>query len=117
MSASEEINAKLDWCVDALKYLLKQAKVDDEDEWLDEEDTGDVLVPVHEPRPKVKPCPHNQQMLVNGRIMCVRPNEEGVVCGEILGTSGVRGKDPHSPVPAPGHEESLNHVSSQNPRY
>ena len=48
MSASEEINAKLDWCVEALKYLLNQSAntvqpfgvevAPDPDAWLDDLD-------------------------------------------------------------------------------
>ncbi len=100
MSASEEINAKLDWIVEALKYLLQEkAGVplgDDEDAWLDndalagaawamppEVDTGDVLVPIHAPRQQKRPpCPHNRQEVVGGKLACAR-------CGFVFGESGL----------------------------
>lgn len=85
-SASEEINAKLDWCVEALKKLLElQAGIEpDEDAWLDEIDAEvpDYVVPKHEPKPK--PCSHNQQMVVNGAVCCAK-------CGLKLVQGGVVG--------------------------
>lgn len=127
MTKGEQIEAKLDWCIAALKHLLAtEAGVElpeaDEDAWLDEEDEPEDMSQFEHTavrtrrQPKAKTCPHNQQALVNGRVVCVRPNPEtGVICGTVLNQSGVRGRDPNSPVPAPGQEDQFNHVSSQNP--
>jgi hypothetical protein len=100
----ERIEAKVDWCVAALKHLLKAGVVergqtigleDDEyDDYLEfEEDVTEVpvsvndqgdfvvpdfVVPHHAPRaPKRKACTHNMQGLVDGNIICQR-------CGAVL---------------------------------
>jgi hypothetical protein len=96
----ERIEAKVDWCVAALKHLLR-AGVELEEEFGSEEDdyleseedvtevpvsvndqgdfvVPDFVVPHHPPRaPKRKPCPHNSQGLLDGNIICQR-------CGMIL---------------------------------
>ena len=88
MSQYSEIMAELaglreqnDWLVTAVKYLLRQgsgveaempAGFDDEDLDLDEDD-GTVVVPIHAPRaPKAKPCPHNRQGILDGKLVCIR---------------------------------------------
>lgn len=119
MTASEEINRKLDWCVAALKYLLKEqaGEVPDEDAWLGETSDFDAeyaeaaaaVIPGNSGCPHVLTairgghvicqqcgndlgCAHNQQALVNGRVVCGG-------CGAVLGRSGVVGRDPNAPQP------------------
>lgn len=96
MGDLERIEAKVDWCVAALKHLLAE-EVGGEwarppvDEWPIEgnhhvpvEGNGEWIAPRFGPRPpKAKPCPHNQQVLVDGNIACAR-------CGTVLTSSGVQ---------------------------
>ena len=102
MSASEEINAKLDWCVEALKYLLNQSANTvqpfgaDEDAWLDEgrpvpppqlfaQDPNEHIAVRSQPKPVVgEVCTHQHQVLVRGVVRCAR-------CGHPLLASGVVG--------------------------
>lgn len=121
MDALTAQGEQLTWCTAALKHLLGQEvgwqpeallgelDLDDEDDMSQYEHLA-----VRTDQPKSTACPHNQQANVNGNIICVRPNEQGVICGFVLTASGVRGKHPNSPVPAPGQEDRFNHISSNN---
>ena len=132
MSASEEINAKLDWLVDAVKYLLSQQGSPppvDEDAWL--EDGVDFDAEFAAAAAAVIPgasgcghaltairgghvlctqcgedlgCAHNQQAIVNGRVVCAN-------CGALLGRSGVVGRDPNAPIPG----QETHGPSAKNP--
>lgn len=133
MSKSEEIEAKLDllieqgnWCVKALKYLLAEGQdldieMDvDEDAWLYEEPMAEARAHIETPAdtsqfehaavrsaPKAKPCRHRQQVLVGGMLRCADVDQLG--CRFVFFGTGVRGKDPTSPVPAAGQENQFNH--------
>lgn len=126
----EVLNAQseqLDWCVRALKHLLgaeagwqPEARLEDYEEDLDLDDgvNEDWVVPIHAPRaPKTKPCPHNSQGLLDGKLVCIR-------CGTVLGAQGViqdrlspDGQriiaDPNPPIPRAG--EQTRDPSSKNP--
>lgn len=97
MTNGERIEAKLDhlievsdWLVVAVKHLLgAEAGIEpDEDDWLDEEaPVGDMTQFEHtavrtRPQPKKPQCPHNQQVLVDGRLACAK-------CGFIFGSTGL----------------------------
>lgn len=91
----ESVETKLDWLVQATKILLAEqagveleAEPDDEWAFLDEPADEEYIVPVHAPKaPKRKPCPHNQQTVVDGAVTCAR-------CGTKLVQGGVVG-DPN----------------------
>lgn len=136
MSASEEINAKLDWCVAALRYLLQEKAggvlPEDEDAWLDDADwepeatVADYLaaetpdpnehVAVRTRRqPKAKACPHNQQGIVDGVLRCLRCGfgftQTGSVQNRVSQTGAVI-QDPNPPGWALEHSPG---ASSKNP--
>jgi hypothetical protein len=113
---------KLDWCVQALKYLLGQdagwqayapldeLELDTEDEGIDE----DVPVPIHSGKRKVRGCAHIRTVIQNGRVTCAQcagdlgcaHNQQALVggklvcarCQEPLAPTGVVGRDPGAPV-------------------
>jgi hypothetical protein len=89
MGQIDEIEAKLDWCVSALKFLLSHPSVGYELPPVADYDEPDAeIVQMPPPRPPVaKPCPHNQQVLVNGAVKCAR-------CGFLLVQGGIV-KDPN----------------------
>lgn len=94
MGKLAQIEAQNKWLVSAVKHLLSQEidGVEHVEEWLgglpdvvdEDEDMSQYehLAIRNPPKPKTKPCPHNQQGVVNGRLKCVR-------CGHIFGSSGV----------------------------
>ena len=127
MSASEEINAKLDWIAGALKYLLQQQaggeRVEpDEDAWLDEgwepeAPVGEYVVPVHAPKaPKRPSCPHNRQGIDDhGNLICQRCGYRFTSTGSVQNRVGANGgivRDPNPPEWALQHSPG---ASSKNP--
>ena len=94
MGDLERIEAKLDWCVEALKHLLN-AEID----YPRPEDVYDMLPMIPEPEedmsqfehvairrpPQVAAppaCTHNHQVLVDGAVRCAK-------CGHVLNSAGV----------------------------
>jgi hypothetical protein len=93
MRALSQLDARLDWVTDALKYLLSQsvgatvtAPSFDEIEGPETEEPEDVTQGTQPPRPvaKAPTCSHNVQVLVEGVIKCGK-------CGLALNQSGVIG--------------------------
>lgn len=124
MSASEEINAKLDWCISALKYLLQEHAAGplpaDEDDWLEDEDEDlsqfEHLAVRTPPRPKVKACPHNRQGIDDaGNLVCQRCGFNFTGTGSVQNRVGPNGgivRDPNPPGWALEHSPG---ASSKNP--
>ena len=86
MAALATINTKVDWCVEALKFLLAQQagyQLDTPvEEYEDDEEDLDIPAPTHEP---VVTCSHQHQKLAGDRIICA-------MCGFVLsGGAGLGG--------------------------
>jgi hypothetical protein len=128
----ERIEAKQDWCVSALKHLLaleagielpEPEEPDELEEWLAEVPTnghGEVDMSQFEhvavrSQPKTKPCPHNQQGVVDGRLKCLRCGYEFTDTGSVqnrVSASGQIVRDPNPPKWATQHSPG---ASSKNP--
>ena len=131
MGDLERIEAKVDWMVDALKYLLTQQIEDNEldletakwfvektlDDYSVEEDMSQfehVAVRTR-PAPKAKPCPHNQQVVIDGILKCGRCGFPLMATGVAQSTVGADGRvipDPNPPGWATEHSPG---ASSKNP--
>ena len=127
MGQIDEMEAKLDWCVAALKHLLMGEAGVQPEEWeleaelAEYEDPEDMSqfehVAVRRP-PKVQeppPCPHQHQVLVDGVVRCAR-------CSQPLNTSGLirnqvspSGQVMHDPNPPQWARERSRGASSKNP--